>query len=82
MTCVEHELMMRHLPCTQLILQLQEARGSGGIDAMCRHGSRGQRPSIAEPEKIVIAPEKKTCSQPLLLIGFSSGTIKNLPRLE
>ena len=34
MACVERGLMVRYLPCAQLVLQLQTARGAGGLDAM------------------------------------------------
>ena len=34
MRCVERGLAVRYLPCAQLVLQLQRARGSGGLDAM------------------------------------------------
>ncbi|MDO4401136.1 MAG: IS21-like element helper ATPase IstB [Coriobacteriia bacterium] len=34
MRCVERGLTVRYLPCAQLVLQLQRARGSGGLDTM------------------------------------------------
>ncbi|ACV21404.1 DNA replication protein dnaC [Slackia heliotrinireducens] len=34
MRCVERGLTVRYLPCAQLVLQLQRARDSGGLDTM------------------------------------------------